>query len=108
MEWEREGEEAPHAACVVTLVVTPVTPALRLFFVRRNALNVGISSKTICCYACYAYFLLITHGKYFFPRVFLYIKVFDFWRNRRNRVTVSLRYEAKLRYVCAFFRRNKA
>ena len=60
VEWEREGEEAPPAAQAVTLVVTLVTLVtlvLRLFFVRRNALNVGISSKTICCYACYASFL---------------------------------------------------
>ena len=57
VEWEREGEEASPAAQAVTLVVTLVTLVLRLFFVRRNALNVGISSKTICCYACYASFL---------------------------------------------------
>ncbi len=36
---EREGEEALHAAQVVTLVVTLVTLVLRLFFVRRNALK---------------------------------------------------------------------
>ena len=65
------------------------------FALKWYTLNVGISSKTICCTTCTTFFLLITHGKFSFTRIFLYIKVFGFfwykwykvrfrWDMRRN------------------------
>ena len=39
----------------------------------------------------------------FNPYFSIYIKVFDFRRYKRYKVTVSLRYEEKLRTACAFF-----
>ena len=81
----------------------PLVPLVyRHFCTRRYSFNVGISSKTICCTACTATFLLITHGKIHLTRVFLYIKVFDFRRYKRYKVTVPLGYEPKLRTACAF------
>ena len=105
VEVEQEGEEAPSCSmcCYICTARVPLVPLVyRLFYTKRYSFNVGISSKTICCTACTATFLLIAYRKLHVTRVFLYIKVFDFRRYKRYKVSFPLKYEAKLRTACAF------
>lgn len=81
----------------------PLVPLVYHFFCTKwYSLNVGISSKTICCTTCTTFFLFNAHGKFSFTRIFLYIKVFGFFWYKWYKVSFSLGYEAKLRTTFAF------